>query len=270
MPATAMTPPVDSHIAGLCILIVEDMPDELRLLARFLGGAGARVLMAVDGTEALRLAQLMRPDVVVMDVRLPPPDGLAVCRALQLLPQCVDIPVIFTSGLHSQQTKLAAFAAGARDYLTKPFTQAELIARVALHARLSSRWRTRLSAPDGALPRWLVTCLQRLQTSLDAPVSVADLANEVGTTVHSVNEGFRSHLHTTPAAFVREARLLAAARLLSDTDSAVASVAAELGYANPANFATAFKERFGVPPRQYRQLPRAADLDAAPSDGADV
>ena len=240
-------------LANLCVLVVEDMPGELRLLARLLGESGARVLMAVDGQEALRLAQLMRPDLLIMDVCLPPPDGLAVCRALQQQPGCADMPVIFISGLTDVATKLAAFEAGARDYLTKPFAEAELLARVALHARLGQRLRTQ--QPDTGLPRWLARCIQRLHTTLANPPGVEALAQEVGSTVSAVQEGFRTHLCTTPAAFLREARLTEAARLLNDTTTPVAEVGAAVGYPSPANFATAFKERFGMTPRQYRQTP---------------
>jgi DNA-binding response OmpR family regulator len=246
-----MTAPLDQPLANLCILVVEDMPDELRLLARALGEAGARVLTAVDGSEALRLAQLMRPDAVVMDVRLPPPDGFIVCRALLALPESAELPVVFISGLLDVPAKLAAFAAGGRDYLTKPFSDAELIARVALHAQLGRRLRA--GQLDASMPRWLSLCIQSLHTALAEPPSLELLAQEVGSTVHGIQEGFRIHLQTTPAAFVREARLTEAARQLHETATPVAEVGAALGYPNPANFATAFKERFGVSPRQHRQ-----------------
>lgn len=238
-------------LEGLCVLVVEDMPDQLRLLARCLVEAGARVLMAVEGREALRLATIMRPDVVVLDVQLPPPDGFAVCRALGQQPETSDIPVLLTSGLTDVQAKLTGFAAGARDFMTKPFTDAELVARVALHAELGRRLR--IKQPDAGTPRWLGTVLQRLQTTLDAPPSLEALAQEARTTPHRIQEAFRTHLQTTPAAFVREARLNEAARQLRDGATPVAEVGAALGYPSPANFATAFKERFGVSPRQHRQ-----------------
>ena len=238
-------------LEGLCVLVVEDMPDELRLLARCLVEAGARVLMAVEGVEALRLAKLMRPDVVVLDVQLPPPDGFAVCRALGQQPESSGIPVLLTSGLTEVQAKLTGFAAGARDFLTKPFTEAELVARVALHADLGRRLRA--NQPDAGTPRWLDTVLQRLQSTLADPPTLETLAQDAGTTPHRLQEAFRTHLQTTPAAFVREARLREAARQLRDSATTIAEVGAALGYPSPANFATAFRERFGVSPRQHRQ-----------------
>lgn len=245
-------PPVKAQVlTNVCVMVVDDMPDELRMLARFLGDVGARVVTAVDGTEALRLAPLIRPDLVVLDVNLPPPDGLAVCRALHGLVETPDLPVIFVSGLLDISTRLQGFAAGGRDFMTKPFTAEELVARVLMHSNLGRRLRARL--PDPGLPRWLSSALQRLQTSLGAPPELEALALEVGTTVHRLHEGFRIHLQTTPAAFVREARLRQAAQQLRDTAVPVAEIGAALGYPNPANFATAFRERFGAAPNQYRQ-----------------
>ncbi|MEI8168456.1 MAG: response regulator [Rhodoferax sp.] len=245
--ATEALPP---PLANLCVLIVEDMPDELRMLARFLGDAGARVLMAVQGGEAMRLAQLMRPDVVLLDVQLPPPNGFAVCRELQDHPETLNIPVLFVSGMLEEEAKLEGFAAGGRDFITKPFTEAELVARVALHANLGRRLGS--VHKESTTPRWLTVVLQRLQASLAETPDLEKLALEAGTTVHRLKDAFRTQMHTTPAAFVRESRLKEAAWQMSETSKSVADVGAALGYSSPANFATAFRERFGISPLQYR------------------
>jgi DNA-binding response OmpR family regulator len=244
-------------LANLCILVVEDMPDELRMLARFLGDAGARVLMAVQGSEALRLTQLMRPDVVLLDVQLPPPNGFEVCRTLQEHPETNNIPVLFVSGMLNEQAKLEGFSAGGRDFIVKPFTAAELVARVSLHAELARRMSA--AHPDSSTPRWLTLVLQRLQASLADPPDLEQLAKESGTTVHRLKEAFRSQLHTTPAAFVRETRLKEAAWQMNETSRSVAEVGTALGYSSPANFATAFRERYGVSPLQYRLGRSAVD-----------
>ena len=156
-----------------------------------------------------------------------------------------------TSGSLDVQARLDGFAAGARDFITKPFTAAELVARVTLHADLGRQLLRHHI--DSGTPRWLTTVLQRLQTSLADPPASETLAKEAGTTTHRLHDAFRTHLNTTPAAFVREARLKEAARQLRESATTVAEVGVALGYTSPANFATAFRERFGVSPRQYRQ-----------------
>lgn len=237
-------------LANLCVLIVEELPDELHMLTQYLGKAGARILTAASGNEALELAPLMHPDAVVMDVRLPAPDGFAVCQALLALPGCACTPIVFISGMTDLATKLAGFAAGGRDYLTKPFAADELVARVALHARLAQQLR--LNAPNVGVPRWLTHCAQHLTANLNEPPSLAQLAQEAGCTVHRLQEAFKAKLHATPTAYVREARLKEAACQLRNTGKPIAAIGAHLGYPNPANFATAFKERFGTTPRAFR------------------
>jgi CheY-like chemotaxis protein len=245
--------------ADVSVLIVDDLPGELRLLSHFLSDAGALVMVAVDGTQALRLAQQMRPDVVLLDVLLPPPDGFEVCRQLRADPQTASIPVIFVSGLVDIEAKLRGFAAGGQDFITKPFSAAEVLARVALHVDMGRR----LGNPNRmrSAPPWLVQAVAWIQAHLDAPLALDELAQQVGVLARKLNEAFRSHLGTSCAAFVRETRLQEAARLLGDPRREVNDIGQTVGYPNAANFSTAFKDRFGVSPRQYRQS-RLADSPA--------
>lgn len=233
------------------VLIVDDLPGELRLLSHFLSDAGARVMVAIDGTQALRLAHQMQPDLVLLDVLLPPPDGFEVCRQLRADPRTAGIPVIFISGLVDVEAKLRGFAAGGQDFITKPFSAAEVLARVALHVDLGRRLggQQRL----GSAPSWLVQAVAWIQEHLAAPLTLDELAPHVGVLPRKLNEAFHHHLGTSCAAFVRETRLQEAARLLSDPQREVHDIGQAVGYPNAANFSTAFKDRFGVSPRQYRQ-----------------
>jgi len=221
------------------LLIVDDLPSELRLMAQFLSDAGATVMMAVDGAQALRLAQHMRPDVVLLDVLLP-------------LPDTASIPVIFISGLVDVEAKLRGFAAGGQDFITKPFSATEVLARVALHVDLGRRLGAQRHLASAA-PGWLVQAVEWIQGHLDATLGLNELAKKMGVTPRKLNEAFRCHLSTSCAAFVRETRLQEAARLLGDPRREVNNIGQGVGYPNAANFSTAFKDRFGVSPRQYRQ-----------------
>jgi diguanylate cyclase (GGDEF)-like protein len=119
------------------ILVVDDNPNNLRVLEGMLAGAGFRILPAMNGEAALRAAKMALPDVVLLDVRMPGMDGYEVCRRLKNDASTRDVPVIFISALQDTEDKLQAFRAGGVDYITKPFHQEEVLSRVRTHVELS-------------------------------------------------------------------------------------------------------------------------------------
>lgn len=114
------------------VLIVDDEPQVVRLLMQALRSAEFRLISANDGDTALRLARSERPDVIFLDWRMPGRDGLDVCRAIRADddPHLRTVPVVLLTALTSPEDTAAAFAAGATDYLTKPFEVAHVRARV--------------------------------------------------------------------------------------------------------------------------------------------
>jgi PAS domain S-box-containing protein len=120
------------------ILIVDDIAANLQVVADFLAGCGYDVLIAQEGEEALERASLALPDLIMLDVLLPDADGFDVCRRLKQQPRTRDIPVIFMTALVDTEHKLAGFAAGGIEYVTKPLNLAEMLARIDTHMRL--RW----------------------------------------------------------------------------------------------------------------------------------
>ena len=123
------------------ILIIDDEP-LLRLnLRAVLEDFGYQVLEAPDGTEGLALCARHRPDLVLLDIRMPELDGFGVCAGLKANPALQKIPVIFLSGLLDAQDKVRAFRAGGVDYITKPFQDEEVRARVRTHLELRSQSR---------------------------------------------------------------------------------------------------------------------------------
>ncbi len=244
---------------GVSVLLVDDHPEELRLLGELLHRLGARVLLATDGEEALRLAAELRPSLILLDVALPPTSGFTVCATLKQNPATAGIPVLFLSGHTEPNTKLRGFAAGGQDYITKPFSEAEVLARVALHIDLARRLKAAdADAPrPGDAPAWLTAAVAILQANLAATPKLAALAHRVGANPRRLNEAFRTHLGQTVFGYLREARLKEAHRLLCDTALPISEVGYRVGYPLAANFATAFRERYGVSPRQLRREPDA-------------
>jgi signal transduction histidine kinase len=118
------------------ILIVDDTPANLSVLLQCLSDAGHRVLVAEDGEEALELIAQAVPDLVLLDVMMPGIDGFETCRRLRADPVTAELPVIFMTALTDTREKLAGFAAGAVDYITKPVQHEEALARVATHLQI--------------------------------------------------------------------------------------------------------------------------------------
>jgi signal transduction histidine kinase len=111
-----------------CILIIDD--DDALLIPTILEQAGYTVLTALSGTEGLRLAHEQRPDLIICDIMMPPPDGFEVREQLNQNPAVKSIPFIFVTALTRQSDRLQGIESGADDYITKPFNRHELLARV--------------------------------------------------------------------------------------------------------------------------------------------
>jgi DNA-binding response OmpR family regulator len=112
------------------VLVVEDEPDVATLLRHHLTREGYEVVIATSGPEALRRARELRPDVVLLDIMVPELDGWEVCRRLRQEPATLGIPVIMVTGRVGEADKVRGFEAGVDDYVTKPFSARELVARV--------------------------------------------------------------------------------------------------------------------------------------------
>jgi PAS domain S-box-containing protein len=112
------------------ILVVDDTPDNLRLLSAMLTQLGYEVRRVINGQTALKTAQAAPPDLILLDIMMPDMNGYEVCQRLKASPVTREIPVIFISALDEVLDKVKAFAVGGVDYITKPFSEEEVFARV--------------------------------------------------------------------------------------------------------------------------------------------
>lgn len=112
------------------ILLVDDTPDNLRVLSAILTNQGYEVRKALNGQRAIASVQSDPPDLILLDIRMPGMDGYAVCQQLKANPKTCDVPVIFISALDDVLDKVKAFAVGGVDYVTKPFQEMEVLARI--------------------------------------------------------------------------------------------------------------------------------------------
>jgi two-component system alkaline phosphatase synthesis response regulator PhoP len=113
------------------ILVVDDEPQIVELVGDYLKQAGYRVLTACDGQTALTLARHEHPDLIVLDLMLPGGlDGLEICRRLRRDPALADVPIIMLTARTEEADRLIGLELGADDYVTKPFSPREVVARV--------------------------------------------------------------------------------------------------------------------------------------------
>jgi two-component system, NtrC family, sensor kinase len=118
------------------ILVVDDTPTNLRVLSEALANGGFEIAVATTGESAIRQVQHNPPDLILLDVQMPGIDGFETCRYLKANPITQDIPVIFMTALSETESKVKGLSAGAVDYITKPFQQEEVLARVSVHLKL--------------------------------------------------------------------------------------------------------------------------------------
>lgn len=123
------------------ILIADDEESIIEVVKIYLEKEGYSVLTALDGDTALKLEIAEKPDLLILDIMLPKMSGLELCRAIER-----EVPIIFLTAKTSEEDKIAGFALGADDYITKPFSPRELIARVKAVMR-----RSNLAGTDGII-----------------------------------------------------------------------------------------------------------------------
>ncbi|MGB8644711.1 MAG: response regulator [Anaerolineae bacterium] len=159
-----------SNTPQASILIVDDTPANLRLLAQMLSQQGYRLRIAEDGARALESVRANRPDLMLLDVMMPGMNGYEVCAQLKADEATRDIPIIFISALDDTRDKLNAFTAGGVDYVTKPFHLEEVLARIETHLALRDLQK-RVETANAELERandWLEKRVQERTAELVA------------------------------------------------------------------------------------------------------
>lgn len=246
------------------ILIVDDSAFEQRLLTDLLSELPYKVSVAFNGLQGYQLALANRPDLILLDVRMPNMDGYTACRLLKANPVTQDIPVIFLSGADADDDRILGLSIGGVDFVSKPFSPGELAARIQVHLNLAKRQHAPAPVPGpGEAPEpeaesdpdaVLVNAVKRLiADNLAALPGLAEIARSVGTYREKLSQVFREQTGMTVFGFIREERIRRGEELLKDTDIDVQDIALLIGFNNAGNFATAFRERMGVTPSAYRQ-----------------
>lgn len=126
-------------VAQPSILVVDDVPKNIQLVANFLTKAGYQINFAVDGIAAIEHAKKTNFNLILLDIMMPGIDGFEVCRQLKSNPSTAHVPIIFLTAKTDEDSIARGFDIGGVDFITKPFNQVELLARVKTHLNLQQR-----------------------------------------------------------------------------------------------------------------------------------
>lgn len=130
MKAERRVMPDEDTFTDATILVVDDTPPNVKLMRVILADVGYRVLDAYSGAEALEIMRRDKPDVMLLDVRMPGMTGYEVCKIIREDPEFSSLPVIMVTSLSLAEERIRGIEAGATDFISKPFNKKELLARV--------------------------------------------------------------------------------------------------------------------------------------------
>jgi two-component system, sensor histidine kinase and response regulator len=117
-------------------LIVDDNPNNIKVLAIILTPFNYKIVIATDGAGAVEMVDRVRPDLILLDIMMPIMDGYEACKIIKSKKENVNIPVLFLSALDEKESIVEGFEAGGVDYITKPFNKEELLSRIRTHLEL--------------------------------------------------------------------------------------------------------------------------------------
>jgi len=179
----------ESLLKPMHILLVDDNPNNLKVLSEAIQGCGWKALMATDGESAIEQIEYAHPDLILLDIMMPGLDGFETCRRLKANAVTQNIPIIFMTALSDATDKVKGLEIGAVDYITKPFQQEEVIARLKLHLKISHLTQTleqRVQERTAQLTQSLQQ-LQQTQLQLIQSEKMSTLGQLVAGIGHEIN-----------------------------------------------------------------------------------
>jgi len=247
------------------ILVIDDAEADRMLISSFLQQRGCRIYHAIDGLDGVHKARLLIPDLILMDLDMPQCNGYSACKMLADDPETSSIPVIFLSAYSETEQRIQGFLAGGVDFIGKPYNFDEVKLRITVHLRQEVSNDAKLTEessfdaaeyankPSDHVDSILFNSARvYLVRSLENPPSLKELAKLVGTNSKRLNLAFKKCAGITVYEYLREERMVEARKLLFNTRLTISDVAEKVGFSSNANFSTAFKERFGMPPSKFR------------------
>jgi len=247
------------------VLIIDDKPDNLRLLAEILRQQSYKVRSAPSAAHAKKTINKELPDIILLDIMMPGMDGYQFCRLLKENPTTQHIPVIFLSAKSETSDKVTGFDLGAVDYITKPFDIDEVLARVNVHLdikeRLLKNKRTQKYSKSGLSNEQLTGILGTMnqymtseQPYLNAAFSIETLSVQLDIPKHNISESINKVLKKNFSTFVNEFRIEHVIQQLKSGKQKTVTllgIALDAGFQSKSAFNAFFKKSLGTTPKDF-------------------
>ena len=208
----------------------------------------AQVLEADNGVDAIHLAQQYRPELVFLDIRMPGCDGLRVAE--RIIEENKSTQIIIISAYNDFEYARTALRVGVADYLLKPVRPNE-IARLITCA--AGQAFTTVKADDTKKASLVEAVESFVEKNLESSIQLKDIAAAVFVSPSHLSKMFKQYTGKSLVDYIQEVRLLAAEKLLRDTDLTITEIAGKVGFNDAAYFATCFKNHMEITPLQFRK-----------------
>ncbi len=245
------------------IMVVDNDP-EIRDYLSFELGAEYHVIQCGDGVDALELMHKRLPDLIIADQNMPQMGGIELCEKIKKNINLNQIPVIIIAAKSNDEDRIQGLRSGADDYIAKPFNMDILKTRIYNLIQMRNTLRNNFSGQQiqsDKLSRIEVQTpndklMARIMKALDenmgnTELTIEMLAMEIGISRVHLHRKLKELTNQTTSDFIRNTRLSAAARILSEGKQSISEIASLVGFDNQANFSTAFKKLYGMSPREY-------------------
>ncbi len=248
------------------ILVIDDNPD-IRSYVKTIFEADYQVMEAPDGQDGFNKALYNIPDLVICDLMMPVLDGLSFCKMLKEDDRTSHIPVIMLTARASAESKIEGLNTGADDYLTKPFSKPEIVARVANLIRQREALRLKfemkvvdLRPTEVKLRSVDEVFIEKLKDIIennldDYRFDLTRLSSELSMSPVQVRRKLKAVSGLRPVEFIRKYRLQKARALLSQNAATVSEIAYLTGFESLSYFTKMFREEFGIKPSELKSDP---------------
>ena len=241
------------------LLLIEDNADVSYYIESCLDNQ-YNVVVAQDGTEGVKQALNLVPDIIITDIMMPQKDGYEVCYELKNNELTNHIPVVMLTAKAGEDNRIAGLGAGVDIYLEKPFNKTELLLHLEqlLKMRKKLQEKYRETAPNvNVVPeqKFLDKAISVIEGKMsDSNFNTSSLAFELQYSESQLYRKVKAISGTSPALLIRSVRLKKAKELLQSTQMNISQIAYETGFKDPSWFSRSFKAEFGYSPKEIRKV----------------